>query len=318
MHDYKLIKKIFNLARYDFINNFTNLLSIAGLHAIIISTIFCILLVITSYNNYDIVISSVKLWNSVFNIFFDWAYLLLFLTTMNIHVWILSVIYVIVAGSLIILALISMQNSLDLAFDSSMSGYSIHKKSMFLSFIAMLISAIGVTTFIALFFKIYFLVPTYLIPNMVFSLSSFYIFLFFIFYFLYVISFVGMHVLEYKSGLIESFRDVFNMMRTKILFVGKTYLLQFLISTAALLFFYVALKGVVGFCTGGVTWIFYISNIDISTNQPFLHIIYNFFYLWLYLLLYTWICLLTAHVYRQLVCPPVDNAPCLSCKSCEK
>ncbi len=52
MHDQKLIKKIFNLAWYDFGNNFNNLLSITGLHAIIISVLFCALCFVTS--NYQV------------------------------------------------------------------------------------------------------------------------------------------------------------------------------------------------------------------------------------------------------------------------
>jgi hypothetical protein len=306
MNDFKLIKKILNLTRYDFIQNFTNLLFIAGLHAVIISIIFCSLCFLSS----SCVVGN---WANISGMFFDCGSKLLFLIEDGSSYLLLGFIGLMSVLAIIFLPLIIMQNCLDLAFDSSMSGYSISKKSMALSFVAMLIPVVGVAAYISIIFKIFLFEQVNFMQSFSFPL---YFFMCKILYLVYLISFLGMHVLEYKLGLVQSFQDVIKMIWARSYFVFKTFVVQILLAGSFLAIFYFCFEIVMKFFIEVALWPFNV--LQLSISPVFVLMISNFFYLWVYILLYAWICLVTAHVYRQLVCPPVDTSSCSSCKSCEK
>ncbi len=136
-----------------------------------------------------------------------------------------------------------------------------------------------------------------------------------ILYFMQLTYFLSMHILEYKQNIWQSCKEVYQMISDKFLFLSKILFLQILISISVLSFFYIGLSRVVTFFAGVIAWPFNLFAIDLSLI--FIYMVHNFFYAWAYLLLYAWVCLVWAHVYRQLNCPPTENPSCASCKSCE-
>ena len=138
----------------------------------------------------------------------------------------------------------------------------------------------------------------------------------FILYCMQLAYFLSMQILEYKAGIWESCKEIYRMTTGKIFFLCKILLLQILIAACVLTILYFGLGTVIAVIMPIISWFFEILQLQMA--PMLVYMLYNFFYLWSYLLLYVWVCLVTAHVYRQLVCPPIDNASCASCTSCEK
>ena len=312
MNDQKLIKKILNLSYYDLSNNFTNWFSIAGLLAVIIMLMFCGLCYVTS--DY-----SISYWGWLPNMLFDWSNKIYSLMIEDVPTWMLGITSLVLVVAGITLPLIVIQNALDLAFDSSMSGFSLHSltfayvgatilSNSFLMLGVQLISSLVI-------FVIFFFMQTS------FSMNAFIAQVFMaiasgcVIYFIQQSYFLGMHILEYKKGIMQSCKDLFAMVAGKTVFLCKVLLLQVVMAITAILLLYFSLGRVIKLLLPMILWFF--ERLQLHVEPIFIAMMYNFFYAWSYLLLYGWICLITAHVYRQLVCPPVDNATCSSCQSCE-
>jgi len=312
MNDQKLIKKILNLSYYDFSNNFTNWFSISGLLAVVIMFVFCGLCYVTS--DY-----SISYWGWVPNIFIDWINRFYSLIAEGVSTWMLGTTIITLLAAGITIPLIVIQNALDLAFDSSMSGFSLHSLTsayvgaMILSN-SLLLLCMELISCIVVFAILFFM-------QMSFSMDAFIVKVFmamvscFVLYFMQQICFFGMHILEYKKGIVQSSKDLSAMVAGKTLFLCKVLLLQLFIATTAAILLYFSLGRVIKILLPMILWFFEL--LHVRVEPLFIAMMYNFFYMWAYLLLYGWICLVTAHVYRQLICPPVENASCASCKSCD-
>lgn len=300
MKDQKLIKKIFNLAYYDFNQNSTNLMIISGLQAILISIFFCILCFLLS--DY-----SVTSWAWMPNIIFDLMHKLSALFFSDTSRWICIPASLIAVAGIALFPLVIMQNCLDLAFDSSMSGFSVSVKRMFKSWIAMILFVSGPLLLVGFFLNSY---------NFLLLWPLWYLGAFLTLCCVYIALFIGLHALEYKFSVVKSLKDVFHMIQTKFLFLGKTFLIQCLMAGSILFIFSLFSKIIINFFTRVLVWPFNL--LGVFVPSVFTIMIANFFYAWAYILLCVWVCLVTAHVYRQLICPPVENASCLSCDSCEK
>ena len=313
MNDRKLIKKIFNLAHYDFSNNFTNWFSIAGLHAIIISIIFCCLCFVTS--DY-----SVTSWGWSPHLLFDWTNKFYSLIVDDVPNWMFAITNIAVVASLIVLPLIVIQNALDLAFDSSMSGYSCNMIAFsyagaMLFCNTMLLLFMQIMSCIGVFIGLYFMQANFAIDAFIVKISML-IMSFFVLYCMQLTYFLSMHILEYKKGMWQSYKDLVRMVHRKVLFLCKILFLQLCTIGCVLAFLYLCLGPVIIVIMPMILWFF--SALHLVVEPIFIVMMFNFFYVWAYVLLYAWICLVLAHVYRQLMCPPVENASCLSCTSCEK
>lgn len=313
MNDQKLIKKIFSLAYYDFSNNFTRWLSIVGLHAIIISIIFYSLCFVTS--DYD-----VTYWGWAPNIIFDWTNKLYNLILGDAPTWMLGGMSLVLVTGVILLPLVIIQNCLDLAFDSSMRGYSMN--SVVFSYIGAMIIGNGLLLLfmqlissVVIFAMLYWMQASLIMNS--FAIKAFMLVMsWFILYFMQKAYFLSMHILEYKVGIWQSCKEVHCMLIGKFLFLSKILFLQIFTGICVLTMLYLCLGTVIGLIMPIIVWIFTV--LQLSIEPVFIYMMYNFFYLWAYILLYAWVCLVAAHVYRQLVCPPADNVACSSCQSCEK
>ena len=89
-----------------------------------------------------------------------------------------------------------------------------------------------------------------------------------------------------------------------------------MLTVSVLACLYAGLGAVIKFLMRFILW--FLNIFSLSAGPLFIAMMYNFFYVWAYVLLYAWVCLVLAHVYRQLICPPVENASCESCSSYEK
>jgi len=312
MNDQKLIKKILKLSHYDLSNNFTNWFSITGLLAIIIMLMFCGLCYVTS--DY-----ATSYWGWLPNMLFDWTYKIYGLIAEDVSTWMVGAASLVLITAGIMFPLVLIQNALDLAFDSSMSGFSLH--SLTFAYIAATILSNG---FLMLFvrlissllvFVIFFFMQTNFSMDALIVKAFMAIVSCSVIYFMQQSYFLGMHILEYKKGIVQSCKDLFAMVAGKTLFLCKILLLEVTITVTAIVLLYFSLGRVIKLLLPMILWFF--ERLQLHVEPVFIAMMYNFFYTWAYLLLYAWICIVTAHVYRQLVCPPVDNATCSSCQSCE-
>lgn len=313
MNDYKIIKKVFNLAHYDFTNNFTKWLSIAGLHAIMISIFFCAFCCVTS--DYD-----VTFWGWPPNILFDWTNKFYGLIVENISYLKVGVTSFVFLGCLILLPLVILQNCLDLAFDSSMRGFSIG--GIRVSYFVVMILTNGLTLLFLqimsclIIFAILYCMQTSFVLN-IFIIRFFMLIVgCLVLYCMQISYFLRMHILEYKKGIWQSSKEVGQMITGKLLFLCKILLFQVLMGSSIFVFLYLFFGVFIKILMPIVLWFFNVCSLPIE--PLFILMMYNFFYVWAYILLYAWICLIIAHVYRQLICPPVDTISCPSCQSCEK
>ncbi len=313
MNDQKSIKKIFSLAYYDFSNNFTQWLSISGLLAIIVSILFCGLCCVTS--DY-----SAMYWGWAPHVILDWTSKFYGLMLSDIPGWLCGLTSIAVLTSLILLPVIIIRNSLDLAFDSSMRGFSL--QGSILSYAGavivgngLLLCCMQLMSSVFIFIMLYlmqtnFVINAFVIQSCKLCMS------FFIVYYLQITYLLRMHILEYKKGIWQSCKDVTAMISGKMLFLSKILLLQSLFAIFVFAMLYFCFGMVIKVIMPIILWFFNVLQLEV---QPILmQMMFNFFYAWSYILLYAWTCLVLAHVYRQLVCPPVDNVSCPSCTSCEK
>jgi hypothetical protein len=137
---------------------------------------------------------------------------------------------------------------------------------------------------------------------------------FFILYCMQMGYFFSMHILEYKKGIWQSCKDIHRMIVGRFIFLWKILLVQIAIAIIVYTFIFMFFGFVIKILMPYILWFFTLSLLPIDII--FVVMMYNFFYIWAYTLLYTWICLVAAHVYRQLICPPTDTISCQSCNSC--
>jgi hypothetical protein len=313
MHDKKLIKKIFNLARYDFIQNFNNWVSITGLLAAMTMVIVGLICCVTK--NYDL-----HVWKLPMTLFADiqtvFARLIACLPQIS-SLFEQELLLQIVSYSLAFcgdlffayLFVVVVQNCLDLAFDSAMSGFSINCDRFYVVFV----SWFAVTTLIAS--ELFNYGKTSFFDYVAFNYFLIACLIITILYCSQILYVISMHQLEYKKGYVQSCKEVFQMAHDNML-LCKILGLQIFAGTISIAGIYFLLDSVMGVFIRCMVWP--LNMLQIITTPTLILFLSNFFYAWAYLMVYAWICLVWAHLYRQLVCPPVDNPSCLSCKSCPK
>lgn len=307
MNDQKMIKKVFSLAWYDFSNNFEKWFSITGLLAVMVIMLMCEIIFITSdYFSHTSFFQFLLQMNRT-EVGFYCSSALFMIMTFGIPAIILLL------GSFIVI-----QNALDLAFDSSMQGFSLNRSLA--HYIAVM--AVSYSLLFIPFTKIINVVavlaymprqPWYW-NELLAGLYGLCVILATV-YLIQWIYLLSMHLIEYKKGIWQSCKDMWAIMHGKIYFLSKIVLLQILISVAIGAAIYFGLSLAINVILPMIMWFF--KMVDVVPASAFITIVSKFFYIWAYILLYSWLCLVLAHVYRQLICPPVDNPSCLSCSSCK-
>lgn len=310
MNDHTIIKKIFRLAYYDFTTHASSWIFMTGWHAILFMIVF---LSACSFTNDFEVTSWAWLFNMTFDVIIRGFTPLFYEPTMQAGRVTVSMV-----SLLMFIACSSMKNSLDLAFDSAMSGLLITDIGIktFSRYVLMFIvghclvaaSGIGMIVGIA-----YFLRPEYAMSRLIFQWSV-YLMCAFVLYGMLLVYILAMHSIEYKKSIAVSIYEFLNMIHHKLLFLLKIMVIQFSIILGALFVLYFCFGKIATLLVDVLLW--FTQLFHLPFNYIFVSMLYNFFYLWAYILLYSWICLVIAHVYRQLVCPPVENISCSSCDDC--
>ncbi len=318
MHDKKLIKKIFSLARYDFIQNFNNWVFITGIIAAVMTIVFALLGCITqNYNLHLWKLPTVFLTDCQLMLKGLNNYLSISFVTFDqygvIQNLCICIVWLIKHVAPIAIFVSVVKNCLDLAFDSKMSGFGFITQLSFFWVIGqyILLSYLQGLLLLPLsfFMLIEWLQNSYL-NYIVQALKIIYVI--YVFQFLYM---WRMHILEYQKGFWQSQKEIFQIAyNNRLLF--KILLLQICAGGVSIAGIYFLLDPVIKVF---LRFVFWPSTLMGFVTSPFLRLLAsNFIYAWSYVLVYAWICLVLAHLYRQLVCPPVDNPNCLSCSSCPK
>ncbi len=298
---YKAIKKIFHLARYDFDQHFSYFFCMAGVCAAIIMgffSIFCWM-----QGNYVMPLWSLPVRLPV--------YLIAIANQSIVIDQLLSILFVAVVCVTIVMTVFFqsnfVQNCLDIAFDSAPRGIS-------LSYFFGWLRTVGLMIYGSLFF---------IIQMCLFSVMAFWLRfnLFSILFFLFCVGMIQllylviMEIMEYQEGMAKALQKVWQMVCRDYSLIVLVTFCQLVIAQASRLFLLLMFQGVVAFLMRIIAWVF---KLFLLTIDPiFIHLMSTYFYAWAYLLVYSFVCLVTAHLYRYLACPPIENNGCLSCTDCD-
>ena len=220
------IGKIFNLANYDLKNNFKSWLNLLGMQAIIIAT-----LLLYRYLPGSFMISCPDIFFGMgkFNCWLGEEYFSLALNLTSVLMCVKVVIAMLSEYLFhILFPIIILQNSLDLAFDSTMRGFTV-KRPLFLYVVA-----------VHAFYLCRNLIVDhgnglriYMYPHGTDSLylSISFLIICAVALILYVhlfqrLRFVGLHLFEYNAGIKKSVQASYEMTRGKIFFLSMISLVQ--------------------------------------------------------------------------------------------
>lgn len=294
MNSSKVIKKIYNLARYDFIQNLENFLLLTGILTTVMTVLYflsCLIL-----KNY-----TCALWYTPLALLTDIACKKNGCIDLLPNYYWAHILAGIMIGCIFLYGkIVVIKNCLDLAFDSTMSGFSITWHKNYIWLLVLLIPLIGNQNAF-LHSKDWYQDK---IAILVFFIGT---------YIAQIIYLWTMHIIEYKKGFWDSQKEIFQLAYDNRLLL-KILILQLITSLTGFLIIFYAAQPIVDFGAHLILWLFFMINVPISDFIT--TVIHNFFYTWMYLLLFAWICLVWAHVYRQLICPPIDNPSCSSCLNC--
>ena len=314
------IGKIFNLANYDFKNNFKSWLKLLSMQAIVIATLLLYRFLPGSFMVFcpDIFfgVGSFKcvLGEEYFSLAWNLTSVLM---CTKIVIAILSEYLLHILFPIMIL-----QNALDLAFDSTMRGFAI-KGPLMLYVVAVhafylcrnLIVDYSSNGLIQIYqicgtWSYGLLIDTTILILFILGLC---VYLGLFVYAFQILRFVGLHLFEYNAGIKKSVQASYEMTRGKILFLSMISLVQlFGIIGMLIVSLYLAKFGI------------YILNIllkiiplNLLSVDMFSFAVNSFTIIFsaiFWSLLMAWYYLVEAHTYRQLVCPAVDKPVCESCE----
>lgn len=302
MNDQKLMLKILNLSRYDFFNNLGSWLIITGLQSAFLTIVFLGLTFVTADHSFT---NWIWFPDLVFD-FINKAYVLIAQDQSKLAIG--SILFG-VAYACYMIHINVIHNSLDLAFDSSMRGFSVTVHDLWSSYLSVPVLALffGIIASITSYSAMYIYSHSFMV--MVLAILNL--------YFIQYYYFLSMHLVEYREGILESVTKIAHLMRHRLFFLFASIILQICIAAAWMTFVYLTFWPLTRYFVNTILWFFAILGLHAHENVT--HMIYNFFYLWDYIYLYAWICLVMAHIYRQLICPPSDSPSCSSCTtSCKE
>lgn len=307
------IIKIFKIVHFDIKNNFKSWAYLIGMQLLVCG-------ILLSYHflpgSFFISFPDLFFGYASYDFYLGDEYLLLALDATSflmVTKLVMAIAFKLVTG--IVFPLMYLQNALDLAFDSSMRGFSIKGPV-----------ALYIVTIYAFFLFRQFLfnsgdfVVNYIAPEEILSWQQTLMVLFVSITSLVLYNYlfqslrcVGLHIFEYKSGLIASLKASYEMTRGKLLLLSMVSVLQFFIMM--LLFI---CSGAVFITTAYIAdslaqniLIYYLSIEMIILMQSLLVGIFSPVFL---SCIMVWSYLVEAHVYRQLISPAHDTKSCESCE----
>lgn len=304
MNDFKIVKKIFNLAYYDITQNITHWVYITGVHTIFLCLIFLGISFLMSV--FDTMYLAVLPY--LFSNYLDLACRCVF-----------SVFEIGLVLVLLLFPVIITQNCLDLAFDCKMrgiffSGITLSYFYAIVCFYGIIFIGYNLLDLVIEYYSLFIATSHFFIEK--FLVSSFlYIFAFSFLYAMQYMYIVSMHLLEYKKSLYDSVAQVYQVTKHAFALLGYMLLLQIICLVMVIWLCNVFFSLVFLMFMPSIVFLFEVVSTDLVLD--FFYSFQSFCYVWMYLLMYTWLSLVTAHVYRQLICPPVENLSCSSCSDCK-
>jgi len=307
------IGKIFSLTNYDVKNNAKKWLYLISLQAFVVAVLN---LHIFLPGTVEVYVIDFFDYMGSFELGIGQEYLSLGLTLESLLMFFKIIIVCIKEVCLhILFPIVIIQNALDLAFDSQMRGFKI--KGPLFSYI-FTIAFLVIFRNIILDYSEFFLelfssvMQNSIILSIIFLMVSFTI----SFIFLYIfqrIRFTGLHILEYRSGIIKAFQESYAMTRGKIFFLFLISLVQVLIllcfdligSYGMELGFFVFNKVIMLLPFSFISsapFTFFLSNIVLILSMIFSSLVMVYFFS------------IEAHVYRQVACPANEKSACESCE----
>jgi len=292
MQHQKLIKKIFRLAWYDWNSNIDHWFSMTGIHAAIITGLFAVFTYFfLDYN----VLSPV----------YHTSWVMMGIGMSSLILWLLN--------------FVMQQNALDLAFDSMMSGYNavrmLYRPLVNWLFIVrnFFLFGVKIICIISLLYCMFVIKNQYQEIHgmwMLIALGC----LLLLCYLLQGICFLSMHSIEYKECLLTSSKVIIPMIWDNLYLLCHIMVLEICIIIGFSMLLWYLFTSIMQIVLPFFLWIFTIFALPIG--PLFIMMLSTFFYIWSWMMLYGWMMIFIAHVYRQLICPPVENAACSSCSSC--
>lgn len=307
------ISKIFSLTNYDLKNNAKKWIGLICLQALVVAVL----------NLHAFLPGTVE----VFVIdFFDYMgsfelgigqeYLLLGLNLESLLMLFKFIIVFVTEVCLhILFPIMILQNALDLAFDSQMRGFKI--KGPLFSYV-FTIAFLVISRNIILDYSEFFLEMFSSVMQNSITLSIVFLMVSFIISFSYLylfqrIRFTGLHILEYRSGVLKAIQASYVMTQNNIFFLFLISIIQILIllgfdligSYCTELGFFVFNKFVMLFpfdLISSPLFTFGLSNIVLMLSMIFSSLVMVLFFS------------VEAHVYRQVVCPVNEKSACESCE----
>lgn len=317
MQTKSLVQKIYNLAWYDFTQNFTQWFNLASVLAASVTLVILPLLLMHRY--VDVISYPIPFLTNI-DIFFDKLFTIIvgrcgihFNSMLGQIIWycVQFAHHCLFAG----LTMILLQNCLDLAFDSVMSGFSSMSNWLY---VRIMVIVACMTLFSSQCLR-HLQMTSEFFQSPLFGILG----LILIFYWSQLWYLQIMHAMEYKKEYWQTYTDFLPIARHQ----ARVLILVALLQVSTLLTGVIAIHQVWAAPAQALTRImiwplqmllqiqpnFSCKSLLLSSGQTLL---INFWHTIPYFLLAAWIFLVWAHLYRSLICPPVDNPSCASCTSC--
>lgn len=307
------MSKIFSMARYDITSNFSSWFSLLG-----VQTIICMLLL--SYHflpgNFEVSFLDIFFGLGSFEFLLGDEYFNLGLNVYSLLIVTKLIMAMVVDWLMhIIFPIMLLQNALDLAFDSSMRGFSIKGP---VAIYVLVVHAFFISRGLMINFGdnlMEYLTPVAFASwlEIAFLLLSFVVALILYNYVFQRLRFVGLHLFEYQLGVKKTIQASYEMTRGKLFFLSAISMVQIFVMFLALLisacifnlvsslFHFLLLNMSLSFMTAEAVYL-----VEIWASRIF-RIVF-----WLTLIM--WYYLVEAHTYRQLVCPATNKSGCQSCE----
>ncbi len=314
-----LVKKIFDLAWYDFTQNFTQWFNLASKLAASVTLVILPLLIM--HCQIGVWSYPTSLLTSVDALLYEWFMIVMHwcatspYSIMGNVVWYCMqfVYHCFFAG----LTMVLLQNSLDLAFDSTMSGFGSMNNWLYIRIMAIM----ACMTLLSSQCLRYFQTTSELLQHpLVVIFGSIIIFYWSQLWYLQI-----MHAMEYKKEYWQTYADMLLVARHHAKVLGKIFFGQMIVFVGAVIGIHKSWTVAARVLTRIMIWPLQmvLQNLpNFGFKSSLLYncqiLLMNFWYALAYFLLASWIFLVWAHLYRRLICPPVDNPSCESCNSCSK
>lgn len=294
------IRKIFSISNYDLKNNIKNWFYLIGLQAILglVLSLFVFL-----PGSFSISYPHPFFLFDSYQLVLDDEYFSLAYNFRNFFIYSKFLLCIILElCRKVLFPIMILQNALDLAFDSSMRGFTIKGPLFSYFFIVLSFALFG--QFVSVWYSIFMNLEGYELIGFSAVIASWIMYV----YLYQKLRFVGLHLFEYKQGVIKSIQASWKMTQGKILFLSIVSCIQIIL----FFIFYYGYAYLDEFLMNLVVYRFgiYVDSIFITIAT----ILISTAMMTVWLCMTVWYYLIEAHIYRELICPATQQTGCSSCE----